>query len=313
MSLKQARIAAVVVTYNRKELLCECIHALLAQSCLPEEILVIDNASTDGTRDALSRFQTDCRIVYTNTGSNLGGAGGFSFGIRMAVQRGADFIWVMDDDCIPMPDALEKLYDADSMLGGNYGFLSSKVLWKDGSLCTMNLQRDTLTHTLADISRSLQPVVMASFVSLFLPRSVILELGLPIKEFFIWTDDWEFTRRISRKYPCYAVADSVVVHKSRSNIGANIATESAERLDRFNYLYRNDVVLYRREGFRGFAYEAARLTGHCLRVLMYSPDHKRARLQKIISGTECGLRFHPEIEYVEMTESDDSGEYHEST
>ena len=313
MSLDQSRITAVVVTYNRKDLLCECIHALLAQSRLPNEILIIDNASSDGTSDAVECFLTDGRTVYVNTGSNLGGAGGFSYGIRVAVQRGADYIWVMDDDCIPQPDALEKLCEADAMLNGQYGFLSSKVLWKDGTLCTMNLQRDTLTHTLESISRDLQPVVMASFVSLFLPRDVVLELGLPIKEFFIWTDDWEYTRRISRKYPCYAVACSVVVHKSRSNIGANIATEAADRLDRFNYLYRNDVVLYRREGFRGFAYEAARLTGHCLRVLLRSPDHKLTRLKKIVSGTASGLRFHPEIEYVNPAEAAGSGVQHESS
>ena len=123
-----------------------------------------------------------------------------------------------------------------------------------------------------------------------------MELGLPIKEFFIWTDDWEYTRRISRRYPCYAVADSTVVHLSRSNIGANIADESAERLDRFDYLYRNDVYLYRREGLRGFAYEAVRLSGHCLRVLLRAKDHKKERLQKIIGGTRKGLSFHPPIE-----------------
>lgn len=303
-----ANVTAVIVTYNRKELLQECVQALLAQKPHVPDILVIDNHSTDGTREAIGGFIESGTVTYYDTGANLGGAGGFSFGIRKAAESGAEYIWVMDDDCIPTSDALEKLLAADAKLDGQYGFLSSKVLWKDGTLCTMNLQRDTLTHTLARFDNALQPVAMASFVSLFLPRAVVLEQGLPIKEFFIWTDDWEYTRRISRRYPCYAVADSVVVHKSKANIGANIATESADRLNRFNYLYRNDVVLYRREGLRGFAYETLRLAGHCLRVLLKSKDHKKERLQKIIAGTAEGLRFHPEIEYVTVPNGATDGE-----
>ncbi len=290
------KIAAVIVTYNRKELLKQCIEQVLQQENADCDILVIDNHSTDGTGETLRPFLDAGRIDYYDTGSNLGGAGGFSLGIRRAAEKGYDRIWVMDDDCMPEKDALAALLRAERDLNGSYGFLSSRVLWKDGTLCDMNLQRETLTRDLKGFDRRLQPVVMASFVSLFLKRETVMELGLPIKEFFIWTDDWEYTRRISRRYPCYAVADSTVVHLSRSNIGANIADESAERLDRFDYLYRNDVYLYRREGLRGFAYEAVRLSGHCLRVLLRAKDHKKERLQKIIGGTRRGLSFHPPIE-----------------
>ena len=297
------RIAAVIVTYNRKELLEQCIEHILRQEDAVCDILVIDNHSTDGTKERIQRYLDAGRVDYTDTGANLGGAGGFSFGIRRAAEKGYDRIWVMDDDCMPEPDALAALLHAERDLNGEYGFLSSRVLWKDGTLCDMNLQRETLTRDLKGFDRRLQPVVMASFVSLFLKRETVMELGLPIKEFFIWTDDWEYTRRISRKYPCYAVADSRVMHLSRSNIGANIADESADRLDRFDYLYRNDVCLYRREGLRGFAYEVVRLSGHCLRVLLRSKDHKKERLQKIIGGTRKGLSFHPPIEMVEEGET----------
>ena len=296
-------VAAVVVTYNRKELLKQCVEHILAQQGAACDILVIDNASTDGTEEMLRGTFSDGSLQYYNTGANLGGAGGFSCGIRRAAEKGYDRIWVMDDDCMPENDALAALLRAERELKGEYGFLSSRVLWKDGNLCTMNLQRETLTRNLKGFGRRLQPVKMASFVSLFLKRETVMELGLPIKEFFIWTDDWEYTRRISRKYPCYAVADSTVTHLSASNIGANIATERAERLDRFDCLYRNDVYLYRREGIRGFAYEAVRLSGHCLRVLLKAKDHKRERLRKIIGGTRKGLSFHPPIERVSEEKS----------
>ena len=298
MSAEKKRIAAVVVTYNRLPLLQKCIESLRAQTALCD-ILVVNNASTDGTGPWLTAQQASGVLTARDTGENLGGAGGFNYGMRWAVEARYDFLWVMDDDCLPEPEALERLLEADAHLGGGYGWLSSRVLWKDGNLCAMNLQRDTLIHTISSFDQELQPVVMASFVSLFLPRRIVLEMGLPIKEFFIWTDDWEFTRRISRKYPCYVVAASAVIHHSISNIGANIVTASMDRLDRFNYLYRNDVVLYRREGFKGFAYEAVRLSGHCLRVVFRSRDHRWKRIKKIVSGTRKGLSFRPDIEYIE--------------
>lgn len=298
------KVVAVIVTYNRCELLKENIECLLNQT-YPLDILVVDNNSTDGTYESLKDFIEEDKIKYFNTGANLGGAGGFQCGIKKAVIAGYEYLWVMDDDCMPNPDALQKLMDADSELEGKYGFLSSKVLWKDGSICTMNVQRRKLTKPVKKFDKPLIPVVMASFVSFFVKSVTVQELGLPIKEFFIWTDDWEYTRRISRKYPCYVVTESTVVHKSNSNIGANIANDSPDRLDRYKYLYRNDVYLYRREGFRGFCYETARLTAHYLRILFKAKDNKRKRIKQLVSGTKEGFRFHPSIEYVTANETGD--------
>ena len=302
--MRNKTVAAVVVTYNRKALLLENIEALLSQTradiC---DVIIIDNASSDGTQEALLPYVNDGRIKYINTGSNLGGAGGFQRGIRYAAESGYEFVWVMDDDCIPEPDALDAFIEKDRELSGNYGFLSSKVLWKDGSVCTMNVQRRTISKNVTDFGGELIPVVMASFVSLFIPIKVVKEYGLPIKEFFIWTDDWEYTRRISRSLPCYLLTGSVVVHKSKSNIGANIVTETPDRLDRFNYLYRNDVYLYRREGLRGFFYEFVRLGGHTLRVLLKAKDNKAKRIKLIIGATAKGLSFKPEIEFADTAEN----------
>ena len=293
------KTAAIVVTYNRKELLQQNIEALLKQTVSDTlEIIVIDNASTDGTFEAIKNYINKNEIVYINTGSNLGGAGGFQYGIRYAAEHDYEFVWVMDDDCIPKENALEKFYEANEKLKGNYGYLSSKVLWKDLSICNMNVQRKTLTKNVEKFENELISVVMASFVSLFIKISVVKKVGLPIKEFFIWTDDWEYTRRISKEYPCYVVSDSEVIHKSASNIGANIYNDSVERITRYNYLYRNDVYLYRREGLKGFIYEFFRLNGHIIKVILKSKDHKLERIGTIISGTKKGLFFNPQIEFI---------------
>lgn len=292
------KIAAIVVTYNRKKLLSENIESLLSQKPFVPDILIVDNNSTDGTHEMLKPYIDKGMIRYYNTGSNLGGAGGFQYGIRQAVLDGYDYLWIMDDDCMPTESALNEFVKADAELKGDYGFLSSKVLWKDGSLCTMNVQRHPMTQNITDFSKRIIPATMASFVSFFVKSNVVRELGLPIKEFFIWTDDWEYTRRISLKYACYVVTDSVVIHKSNSNIGANISNDSLDRLDRYRYLYRNDVYLYRREGLKGFGYEVIRLGLHTVRVLVKSKDNKAKRIKMIFEGTKAGISFHPEIEYV---------------
>lgn len=294
-------IAAVVVTYNRKKLLLENIEALLGQTIKNKiSIIIIDNNGTDGTYESLASLIENQSIIYINTGANLGGAGGFQYGIRYATERGYDFVWVMDDDCIPTRNAAEELYKAYQQLDGTCGFLCSKVLWKDQSICTMNVPRATMYHNVIDFDTPMVPCVMASFVSSFVPITVIKKVGLPIKEFYIWTDDWEYTRRISREYPCYLVNTSIVIHKSNANIGANIASESVERLDRYNYLYRNDVYLYRREGFLGFCYECIRLLYHSLLVLRSTQPHKWLRIRTIWAATLKGLSFNPPIEYVNM-------------
>ncbi len=294
---------AIIVTYNRKELLIECIESIRNQENTECDILVIDNHSTDGTREYLSEYINNNFIIYIDTGENLGGAGGFNFGIKQGAILGYKYLWIMDDDCIPSNNALEVLLSADKSLKGNYGFLSSKALWKDGSICKMNVQRKTLTKNLKSYDKQLIPVVMASFVSLFVKTDIVKEIGLPIKEFFIWTDDWEYTRRISRKYISYVVADSIVFHKSNSNIPADISTDSMNRLSRYMYLYRNDICLYRREGIKGFIYEILRIPYHILKVLLKADNHKIHRISIIIKGSLQGLKFKPTIEELEKNEN----------
>lgn len=291
------KVAAVVVTYNRKNLLLKCISHLFNQEYRNFDIVIVDNNSDDGTEEALSKYIQTNSIIYQNTGSNLGGAGGFNWGIKFAAEFGYEYIWVMDDDCMPENTALAAFIDADVHLSGQWGFLSSKVNWRDGSICRMNIQRQTLTRNMTDFSTDIIPIVMASFVSLFIKSNTVYELGLPIKDFYIWTDDWEYTRRISRKYPCYFIGNSCVTHESNQNLGAKIEEVDGERLDRFRYLYRNDVYLYKREGILGVTYEACRLILHSLRVLLRAKDHKKARLFLIIEGTLEGLRFEPVIEF----------------
>ena len=300
--INDKKVMAIVVTYNRKELLKECIQALLNQEYKNCDILIIDNASTDGSKEYINEELNNDKVHYVNTGETLGGAGGFNYGIKEAVKLGCDFIWVMDDDCIVHKDSLTKLLEADENLNGNYGFLSSKVLWKDRSICKMNIQKRKFSKWLKDYETNMQKIEMASFVSLFIKTQIVEEVGLPIKEFFIWTDDWEYTRRISRKYKCYYISKSVVTHKSKLNEGASIAAVDGERLERFKYMYRNDVVLYRRERIKGWILLYLRLTLHKIRILRSNRKDKKERIKIINNGIREGKKFYPEIEYIKKGE-----------
>lgn len=296
--MQQKKIAAVVVTYNRKELLCQCLQALHGQNDPRLDILVIDNASTDGTGQAVQALGLP-RLQYLNTGSNLGGAGGFAYGVRKAATAGYDYLWLMDDDTLPQPGALQAFLQADRDLHGAYGWLSSRALTPEGDDQPMNRQRMTPYRDIAGYSDALVPSVMASFVSLFLTAETVRHFGLPIAEFFIWSDDWEYTRRISRSLPCYTVPASRVIHAMKKATVVNIAADVPERWERYRYFYRNDVYLYRREGLVGWLWLLSKFAWHSLQVLTSPTGKRRERLAIIWKGFAAGVRFDPAIQMIE--------------
>ena len=103
------KINCVIVTYNRVELLKENLDAVMSQTYPLHKIFVINNHSTDSTEEYLTRFSDNPQIIACNLEENIGGAGGFSYGLKKAVQEGCDYVWMMDDDTIPSASALEKL------------------------------------------------------------------------------------------------------------------------------------------------------------------------------------------------------------
>lgn len=297
-----SKVAAVVVTYNRAELLKECLASLQGQSA-PCDILVVDNHSTDGTGEWLAAYAAEHENMrFFSLPENIGGAGGFNFGMRRAVEEGFEYVWLMDDDCLPHPDALEKLLEADEILHGEYGWLSSAALWTDGKECKMNRQklRKNYYEQMELVQYGLVAAEQATFVSCFLRAETVREAGLPIKDFFIWGDDIEYTRRIAvrmqkRSYLC---GQSVVVHAMANNDGSSIAKDAPERIDRYNYAFRNENYLYRKEGFKGFCYYFAKCGVNGLRVLANAENHRAKRCGVIVKQFFGGLFFAPEIEYV---------------
>lgn len=237
-------IIAVIVTYNRCELLKQTLAAIESQTVKPSHIVLIDNNSNDGTQDHIGKLQLSIRLNYVRLDKNIGGAGGFKLGMQQAYSHGADWLWCMDDDCLPHTDSLEKLmnvFNDESLLSA--GFLASRVLWTDGSPCLMNLP---VVHPLWITPHSRNPsisrIIGSSFVSMLVSRKAIEAVGYPVEEFFIWFDDAEFSRRISSIMPAYLVTDSVVTHKTPRNIAPlDFGELDATSLWKYRYGVRNEV------------------------------------------------------------------------
>jgi rhamnopyranosyl-N-acetylglucosaminyl-diphospho-decaprenol beta-1,3/1,4-galactofuranosyltransferase len=236
---------AVVVTHNRREMVRECLAALAAQKRPPDHTLVVDNASTDGTRAMLEQEYGHVELLALPT--NQGGAGGFHEGMKRAHAAGADWIWLMDDDTIPAPAALAQLISAPERLEPlpPPSLLLSKAVWRDGRVHPMNAPRPTRrVETMIDAAeRGLMPLGTATFVSLLVHRGAVDRHGLPLKDFFVWGDDIEYTGRVLKREPGYLVPESVVLHNTDTP-----HTAMAAPPDRFYYHVRNTLFIVRSRG-----------------------------------------------------------------
>jgi GT2 family glycosyltransferase len=294
-------VAAVVVTFNRLEKLKSVIAALEAQTLPPATLLIIDNASTDGTGEYLAGLPHDPRRQVVTMATNTGGAGGFAEGMLRGYATGADHVWIMDDDCYPQPAALETLVrgfdEAVAELGPDVPFACSVVEFTDGSICEMNNPVPTWDWGRLMVKGQRNVMVTAcSFVSVLIPRWAIARYGLPYRDYFIWFDDREYTLRLTKVCPGVQVLDSVVIHDMGDNRGVNFAMVDAKSLWKFEFGVRNEASyqLHHR-GLLYFLEFGARLfvSLHRGRV----PLRLRARL---LRKWLAGVTFNPSVEYPEQ-------------
>lgn len=305
MNQNSKQTVAIIVTYNRLILLKECIDALL-NSDEPVDILIVNNNSSDGTTEYLNDIidnDKSNKFHIFNLECNLNGAGGFNYGIKEASKLGYKYLWLMDDDCIVKNNSLSELLKVANELNDEFGFLSSKVLWKDNSICKTNVQRKAVARKIKDFSSHIVNVDYCSFVSCLVKSEDVKLVGLPIKDFVIWTDDLEWTRRFTLKSinkfakPGYLCNDSLVIHKSANNFGVSIVRDEKDRLPRYKYIYRNDVFCFRKEGIRGHLFLFSRNLFHILKILLFAPYDKLSRIKVVLNGYFEGYKFNPKIEY----------------
>ncbi|MCE7066589.1 glycosyltransferase family 2 protein [Dyadobacter sp. CY326] len=244
-------IAAVVVTFNRLELLKGCINALRQQTVRPDAIVVVNNGSSDGTDSWLAE-QNDLILVNQN---NLGGAGGFYTGIKEAYEQGYEWIWVMDDDCVADKDCLENMLA--SRTSDDVLCLAPLVVDREGNIDTRHRGCFDFSQGSSSIYTPINEkndgdilVDFASFVGLMVHSSAIKQVGLPKREFFIHNDDVEYCLRLNQVSRVQVSVKAKIYHLEN-------ATASGERktfLHKVNYRTPFDKLWIRYYGMRNMTW-----------------------------------------------------------
>ena len=276
-------IIAVIVTHNRLSLLQEAVAAIFEQQRVPSQLIVVNNGSTDGTKDWLNT-QPSLQVI---TQENKGASGGFYTGVKAAYEQGADWVWIMDDDTIARADTLAMLVHSIDGMQQTYpatslGFLVSKAIFTDGHPHWMNLPEVHRVQGAIPFNRFDEQGVLlarsASFVSLLLSRQAIASCGYPIREFFIWADDIEYTTRITRAgFLGGYVPHSVVVHKTTVKYSADLFSAQPTEAQKHFYGIRNN--LYCRRLWKGelsfWGAVLKQLVVIPFRIIKKRKDHRR--------------------------------------
>lgn len=207
------KISAVVVTYNRLSLLKRTISCLLSQTYSLQQVYVVNNGSTDGTKEWLDR-QQHLTVVHQE---NVGGSGGFYTGIQKAYEDGADWIWCMDDDVFPRPTCLEQLLKETNR--PYTGILAPRRLL-DGKIYTNDFQEYDLTHPFASMYQKKlakqtvnEPTEIkgTAFEGPFIHRKVVDTIGLPNKDLFIFCDDTDYClRTVNAGFKIYYIPEALM-------------------------------------------------------------------------------------------------------
>lgn len=258
------RVACIIVTYNRKKMLLECLDAIINQIKKPEVVYIIDNASTDFTYEILSENgfmnnnKNDINFVYNRMEKNIGGAGGFYEGLKLAFDNKYELFWMMDDDGVPKNDSLEKLLEYVDY----YDIVSSLVINKNNldelsfGLAGCDTKKNIVEKYNKIVENEINP-----FNGTLVSRKVINTIGFIKKEMFIWGDETEYVLRAkSKDLKIATVIDSIHYHpkgKSKKYYILNnkyVVSYPDELIKRYcfyrNYAYilynykKNDLIKY---------------------------------------------------------------------
>ena len=302
-------VVAVVVTWNRREVLTRCLDAVLGQTHRPSRVVIVDNDSDDGTASVLAeRYAALPNVQIVRTVENIGGAGGFALGLEFALGGAGETAWLLDDDTVPTPGALEALVGARTAYQQSTGttpvLVASRAVWTDGREHPMNTPRRKPGASAAETSAAAAvgcvAIRTASFVSILVDLERTREVGLPEAGFFLWNDDFEFTARLARGRRALYCRASTVVHETKKFGGTD-----ADPGPRFHLEVRNKVWTFGRS--RGLSAPEKVLYGGATarrwaRTIWRSTD-RPTLLRGLGQGLRAGLTGAPAPTSVVLTEA----------
>ncbi len=318
-------VCAVVVTYNRKELLVKCIDSLIGQSLNVGAIYIVDNDSTDNTPELLSDYgfitslppvdyestwscdneYENIHIKYIKLPENMGGAGGFYEAVKQAYLDEYDWIWIMDDDAFPTEDCLKELspyYDLEDTVA----LASLKVDLEDNILYHhrgyFNFDSGLPIQTpisYEDTQVEVKDIDMVSFVGLLVKRDAIEKIGYPKKEFFIHADDLEYCIRLRSVGKIKLINKSTIKHAEGSTtgtftkriLGFNVDRRPYDKLWINYFMQRNLIWIGRKYSTNKLSLYLTILKNYiltCMGIIALD-DHKYNRLKFYTNSYLDGL------------------------
>lgn len=249
---------AVIVTYNRCELLKENLLMLEKQTKQLDKVLIIDNHSNDGTQKNIEGLfkNSILNIDYRYMEDNYGGAGGFYYGVRYALEDNADFIWLMDDDGRPFDEyTFENIYNEAIYLykTNKMLFLNSLVTYNGIDLSFGFTNRISLSQQLKIIEKEKKGNILYNKVNPFngtlITKELVEKIGFPRKEFFISRDETDYMNRSKMGGATIATIVNSIYYHPKSKLTFKkifgFSTQIYNDLDKEYYFIRNMVFSYK--------------------------------------------------------------------
>ena len=243
---------AVVVTYNRADYLRNLLDSFARLGTGPARIIVVDNASSDHTADVVAAaLAGGLPIDYARLDENIGGAGGFSRGVELALGRGAEWLWLMDDDVEVLPGAVEALAkftpDYSCLIGRRYDADGKPFFWQHHFVEALGVflpvSRDVFAHS--EVFRT----NVGNFEGMLIKASVARSIGLPDPRFFITWDDLIYGWLAAQQTPVVYV-NAFVIKKVRAqrqvDLGLRHLNDSSDLSRRYVMRNRGHVAQYLR-------------------------------------------------------------------
>lgn len=208
-------MCAVVVTFNRPQVLSRCLRGMEAQTRPPDRILVVNNGSTDDTLEVLAREFPKVEVL--SLAENLGGGGGFEAGMRHAIAEGFDLAWLTDDDPVPEPVALETILAVEETRAENRPAVLCSVQF-DPELDKYNggfAWHGVPVPVAREIVDRMEPYEtdLAPFCGFLASRTLAEAIGYPRGDFFMRFTDYEYSLRAREAgIPVVIVPRSRMIH-----------------------------------------------------------------------------------------------------
>lgn len=220
------KIVVAIVTFNRSAYLAELLQSAAAMTVPPWRIVVVDNASTDDTQEVIAAHREmfeDGVLVNHLMETNTGGSGGFSEGTRVALELGAEWVWLMDDDVEIIPDALERLAPWMQRFGvihgRRYDFDGTPFYWqaKFNQFLGVPLPYSVKSFN----SDGYAETNSGTFEGMLVRADVVRSIGLPDPRFFISWDDAAYAW-LAAQHTTVVYVDEFVLRRKREQQQVNL-------------------------------------------------------------------------------------------